>query len=191
MFAKVSPTLSATHTFTCTASGAATFMNMFVLAVSGNTGTPIDVTNHFYANPAPRTSMQPGSITPSLSGELIVTGMAMTNSTDTTAAITGGFHAITIPQSTGNSYFGGMAYFVQPSAGAINPTWSWTTGAGVGGSTVIASFKGTFPSPPSGLLLPRPGLLMAGALAYGAKRLIDNPQLSRRGFIRGWRTDSD
>ena len=71
-----------------------------------------------------------GSVTPSSNGALILTGLSggvLAAGTDTVSPV--GFTLTTAPYSPGVNIQGAAAYFVQPTAAAINPTWAWTEGA--------------------------------------------------------------
>jgi hypothetical protein len=83
------------------------------------------------------TSNSPGSLTPTVDGALVISG-AGANGAYTPSA-TGGFTVL------GSDYLGGNAmalaagYLIQPAAAAVNPTWSWSTGATE--ATAMAVFK--------------------------------------------------
>jgi hypothetical protein len=92
------------------------------------------------ATPTSATSWQPGSITPSQNGDLIVTGLC--HVTTDTYSINSSF---IIPSGGQNTYIGGQrhgnatAYLIQGTAAAVNPTWSWTTSDDP--AIAIAAFK--------------------------------------------------
>ena len=89
------------------------------------------------ATAASGTSLATGSVTPSVSGALIIAGLGSDSATG--ISVSAGLTATTTNFAGGNNMAGGTGYVVQPSAAAINPTWSWT---GVGGSAAgIAAFK--------------------------------------------------
>jgi hypothetical protein len=137
----LAPTVGANHTFTVTCSPSAEYPWIAVLAVSGlKLTTPLDQSAQ---NGAAAASVQPGSVTPTEANELLVTGLGFYNVS--LPAIDSSF---TLSQSaTGGSgqYFpGGMAYKIQTTAGAENPTWSWT-----GGSTEAAALIATFKAEPT------------------------------------------
>jgi hypothetical protein len=77
--------------------------------------------------------MQPGSITPSQSGALVVTAVGFGSNGDT-SSINLGFTIAQHVALTGNTYGIGFAYLIQGAAAAINPTWTlsaanlWTAG---------------------------------------------------------------
>lgn len=130
------PTVGAGHTFTATSPSGFTYPSINVSAWSGSAASPFDVEN---GGGSPGvSSIQAGSITPSANGELIIAA----NCFEHTAAwsIDSGF---TITDQDvyggGNNFGGAMAYFVQTTAAAINPTWTNSQSNNV--SAAIASFK--------------------------------------------------
>lgn len=130
------PTVGAGHTFTGTCTGNQN-QNIAVQAWSGSAASPFDVQNGL-ANGGyvGSSTIQAGSITPSVNGELIVAGCGSYNYDQSgSATINDGFTVV------GSDYTGasGNAYFVQTTAAAINPTWTWHDF--YIGIAVIASFK--------------------------------------------------
>lgn len=86
------------------------------------------------------TSLATGSITPTENNEVVVTMVGPT--TANTLTINSGYTATDVVNYLpGTHLAGGMAYLVQTSAGATNPTWSWTSSSDV--AARIASFKAT------------------------------------------------
>ena len=84
-------------------------------------------------------SMQAGSITPSANGALVIAankyepsqyGASCGSGFTTTSSLTANYTV---------NYGGGMAYLIQATAAAINPTWTWANGNATG-SALIASF---------------------------------------------------
>lgn len=121
------PTVGTGHTFTM--SGGSEFApGMSVAVYSGSAATPLD------QHATPSGSTQPGSITPTQDGELIVTGLDGHDGSGFT--IDSGFTVATQTPFTGGQWWGSaQAYLVQGTAAAVNPTWSY------GISSSIASFK--------------------------------------------------
>ena len=131
------PIVGTGHTFTY--SGTSIYTAMCVQAFSGlASSTPFDVQNGAATTGA--TSLQTGSITPTANGELLVTYIAPFNSVSVSPTIDSGFTVTDFIAGGGGNWAAAMAYFVQPTAAAINPTWSYTPSASA--STEIASFKG-------------------------------------------------
>ena len=137
-----SPTTSASQTFSINAcNGSSSFATLEITAWSGAlSSSPLDQTNGGSTSSSV-TTFQPGSITPSVSNALIIAG-ATTGQTASGSAssINSGF---TISDQNGFSnavnYAGMMAYLVQSSAAAVNPTWTFP-GSGPA-AAAIASFK--------------------------------------------------
>lgn len=128
------PTVGSSVTWTTGAVG--TYQGVYVAAFKGAASTsPLDQFNAVIGNGGTQTT-NPGPITPTQNNELIVTG-----------AGTAGGSALTINSgytisdrntyNPGVSWGGAMAYLIQTTASATNPTWS-NTGQYPG---VIASFK--------------------------------------------------
>lgn len=141
LFYVASPTVTSSMTFTAGSVGG----NFPVICVAGFSGTaastPFDVQNgggSLGFNP-----VQPGSITPSVNNELVVSGYGNAASgAPNTMSIDSGF---TISSQTagaaGASWGGAIAYLIQTSASAVNPTWSTTSVTASSSQANIASFK--------------------------------------------------
>lgn len=132
------PAVGSGHTFS--AGTTADYPSIEAAAFSGSLASPFDVENGANTNLA--TSLATGSITPGSANELVIAGISFDgNFSGSNPTIGGGF---TITDATGagslNAFGGGLAYLIQTTATAANPTW---TGAGAGGTAaaVIASFK--------------------------------------------------
>lgn len=132
----INPTVGSGHTFST--SQAFSYPSIFVLAIAGAAAAGFDQQNGTAS--ASATSIQPGSITPTEDNELVV-ALCTNDDTGNTLSINGGF---TIAQQNVTVAFqaegGGLAYLIQTTATAANPTWSWG-GSSEAASTVIASFK--------------------------------------------------
>lgn len=105
-------------------SGASSFCTMFVASFSG-TGA-VDVFNSASSDPTlSPTSFQPGSVTVA-SGELAVSGFGTYcgGSCNTPAISVGSSFSIAESANANTMLDGGIAYYVQPSTGALNPSWS-------------------------------------------------------------------
>jgi hypothetical protein len=126
--------VSSTQTFTIVGGG--NFATEFVQCWAGSRATPLDQTNGGSATF--NFTLQTGSITPTLNNELVIS--VIDDYQQSALAIDSGF---TISDSTnwggsGTSNAGGMAYLIQGTAAATNPTWSWTTQDQA--AAIIASF---------------------------------------------------
>lgn len=129
--------VGAAHTFTASSSGA--FPSIAVACFAGAaTATVYETENGATTNSA--TSLQAGSITPS-GDDRLVTG-ALANGQDQTGSITinGSYNLTnTVEHSAGNHIGVSLAYIIQTTAAATNPTWSWTNATNAGAT--IAAFK--------------------------------------------------
>ncbi len=140
------PTVGAGHTFTV--AGSLIFSYMVAASFSGvATSSPFDVENG--DDVAGVSAIQPGSVTPSEDDELFVTGMCSASGNGT-PAIDSSFSVIASQIFVGGtSMAGGMAYKVQTSAGAENPTWSWVDANNA--AAIIAVFLSAGAPPAGGL----------------------------------------
>lgn len=157
------PTVGTGHTFT----GVSTSQDCIaVQAWAGAASSPFDQQNGSQGAGS-GTSIQPGSITPTAANELIVAGVDAINSS-TSPTVNSGM-TITDSSAVSPGFAFGMAYLVQTSASAINPTWSYSS-AGFDQTTNIASFKvASAPPPPSKSpkgIFPLIGLFTAGSLGW-------------------------
>jgi hypothetical protein len=112
------------HTFTVTGN----FPSFEVAAFSG-VSTTFALDKNFKRNNLTGTSVQAGSLTPSVADCLILAAMAYRDTT--TVSIDSGF-TITDqnPFSGGVACGGALAYLIQSGGpSAVNPTWSWTNSA--------------------------------------------------------------
>lgn len=88
------------------------------------------------------TSSKPGSVTPTEDGELIIAALGIGGTGLTSLSINLGFSidGDSVLFNSGANYGQSLAYLVQPTAGAIDLTWSWATFSGDAMSQV-ATFK--------------------------------------------------
>jgi len=122
-------TVTSSMTFTVTTTGSQA-PSLIVMGFSGAlTSSGFDQTNG--SSPGSGvTSVQPGSITPSVNGEVLIDAQTLTDGAQASISIDSGFSTPeTVSFSGGNHYGVSMAYFIQSTAAAINPTESWTTSA--------------------------------------------------------------
>jgi hypothetical protein len=129
------PTVGAGHTFTAGNSGGS-YPSISVQAWSGIASSPFDVENGGVTGSA--SSLQPGSVTPGSANEIVITGVG--GITQGTISIDSGFTISDQFAYNGAAFGGSMAYLIQTTATAENPTWSWNGGANEA-SAVIATFK--------------------------------------------------
>lgn len=178
MYYVASPTVGSGHT--CTISGASSFSSLEIEAWSGSAASPFDQTSQAAA-------YQAGSVTPTQDNELLVAGVAGQDTQNVTAIDLGFTISDNNAYSAGNNEAGAMAYLVETTAAAKNPTWT-TPGAGNATATIISTFKaaagGATPKPST---LPMMGAelktvlsMMGAGLVYHA--LKANPMMDRRNF---------
>lgn len=135
-------TAGASHTITYNSSGTNTFATLLVMACSGvKTSSSFDQENG--ATTVGATTIQTGSVTPSEDNEIVITGVSTLSLSSLT--MTGYTVEVQAAYNAGNSIGGGLAYKVQTSAGAENPTWALTTS--VEASAGITTFKASGGSP--------------------------------------------
>ena len=132
------PVVGTGHTFT--GGGTASFPAIFVVAIRDtDVLANVDQQNNNFLG-SPGTTIQPGSVTPSLDGEAIVTH-AGTSQTGAVLSIDSGFAILDqFPVSPGLAYGGGLAYRIQSAKTADNPTWT-STGAAEALCATIATFE--------------------------------------------------
>jgi hypothetical protein len=121
---------SSTHTITVAGTGI--FAGTDFAAFSGSDLTaPLDQSSSANGTTTPGT---PGSITPTVNNELVISSVAVGVGTPSV----GSGMALLEAYADGTNVGGGMAYLIQTSAAAINPSWSYTSGDN---GVTVASFK--------------------------------------------------
>lgn len=132
------PMVGSGHTFTATGPGVNDFPQICIIAFSGTATSSVYDTENGNNGSTGASSIQPGSVTPSQNNEVVVTGFTSINTM--TAGINGGFTISDQASNVPSQHFGGgIAYLIQTSAAAANPTW--TLGETVDVSASIATFK--------------------------------------------------
>jgi hypothetical protein len=112
-----------------------------VLAYSGSRASPVDQSAFSTVN-TPTLAAQPGSITPTANNELLVTARNIYGSAGT-LTVDSGFTIQDFTDGVNNVNVGlGVATLVQPTAAAINPTWTRGSFPSGGDILVITSFFG-------------------------------------------------
>lgn len=137
LFYAKAATVGSGHTVTATVGAA--YPAVALLAFAGSDLTaPFDQENG--ATGVGVTTKQPGSVTPGSNDELIVHAMAVYNAalTSITSTITL-IPGLTITSSPGNHFGLAVAYDIQTTATATNPTFAWSGSSDV--ATRIATFK--------------------------------------------------
>lgn len=126
-------TVGAGHTFTVSG---IEFPTVIVYAFAGGNATaPFDAEAGAVGTFG--TTGSPGSLTPGVDNELVLQGCA--SHVDVTYSLTGGYSTPVAVGADANHFGGGAAYLIQTTAGATNPTWTWSTNTT--GAMCAASFK--------------------------------------------------
>lgn len=128
MYYVASPTVGSGHTFSF---AGASFSAFLVEAWSGSTATPLDQTNQAAA-------AQAGSVTPTQDNELLVAGVVPIDGASVTSIDLSFTISDNVAYAGGNNEAGAMAYLVETTATAKNPTWTVTSGTP---GAFIATFK--------------------------------------------------
>ncbi len=117
----VAPTVGAGHTWTSTGTG--TFTTLAISAWSGvTTSSPFDVENG--AAVTSTTTIQPGSVTPAVSGSLLLFAIG-NNQTIGSNSINNSFVVMDTTNVVGGQHEAAAhGYLVQSVAAPINPTWT-------------------------------------------------------------------
>lgn len=129
------PIVGAGHTFT--SSGGAT-VTIGALAFSGSAAAPYDKENGF-GSPGSVSAIQPGSITPSQTKELVI-GMVAWNNGGTSSIDSGFIKPSEITNVPNNSLGTALFYLIETSIVAVNPTVTLTPAADFA-SVAFAAFK--------------------------------------------------
>jgi hypothetical protein len=135
------PVTGPNHMFTAGLTGGVSiFGSMAVACFAGvlTTYTPFDVWNSTVAT-INTLNQNTNSITPTSNNDLIITALGYNNAS-LPVSINAGFLVTDSVEFNASNFGSGLAYFVQPTAAAINPTWTKSGSAGQM-STSIASFK--------------------------------------------------
>lgn len=126
LYYSVPTSAGAGHTFTAT--GTVDFPAICVQAFSVVNTSPFESESGDKTDSSTtHTSLQPGSLTPSMNGSLIITGLASFPASfpPPPQSIDSGF-TITddIPSANAVNFGCALAYLIQGTAGAVNPTWT-------------------------------------------------------------------
>lgn len=153
-------TVGTGHTFTAATGGTGKYPSFRAYAYSGgDTTAPFDVENGATALAA--SSVQTGSVTPSVNDELILAGVAF--GAVLTYTINSGFSAVDEQNFSPGAAFGSAtATLVQTTAGAVNPTWS--NGGSDAMAACIATFKAGAGGPTTAQLSPAMLQELSGAV---------------------------
>lgn len=127
----INPTTSPTHNFSLTGTDPYPSLQGSAFSAGGTPTYEAESGNSGLGG----TSLQVGSITPNGNGRLFVTGLqfAAANTVSVDSSFT-----IGAQNDRGQAQGGAIAYKIQTTGGAENPTWSWTT------STLSSAVMATF-----------------------------------------------
>lgn len=127
------PTTNAAHTFTSPTTGQIRHPTILVAAFSGAQSSPVDQQSGNTGS----TPISTGSITPSQNDELIISAVGF-NATGGATVNESMTETNDIEYASGVNLAGVMAYKIQTTATAINPTWTLASSES---AAVVASFK--------------------------------------------------
>lgn len=142
LYYAANPTVGSGHTFSAT-SVTNSFISASIAAFNGvRTTSPFDPGIENHATGTATSAKATGSITPSVNGCLLIAGASNSTGQSNTLSIDLGFSQPDpyVRYQSGINESSGLAWFVQPTAAAINPTWTWSGNVGSIGVT-IASFR--------------------------------------------------
>ena len=140
LFYCLTPTVGSGHTFTVGSGGTFFYPSILAYAFSGVDSYQIQSGAGGSTSP-----LASGSVTPASPGALVFTGRAGNAAAVDTVA-PAGFTSATVTYIGGGPMQGSAAYFVAPTAAAINPTWSWT-GSPSENAVAAAVFLPSFAAP--------------------------------------------
>jgi hypothetical protein len=134
IFRCYNPTVGASHTFTVSGSGS--YPSIAAGSFSGVAiSAALDQQN---SNTTSGNTLTTGSVTPTVNNELVVTMLC--HSTADACSINGGFTVTNSGIFVGGAAFGfGMAYLIQTTATAANPTWNYVNNSNA--AAVINTYK--------------------------------------------------
>jgi hypothetical protein len=137
IYYSTAPSVSGSETFTITATLAV--VDVAWWSYSGTTPAKDVETGLNYAG-GNTTTLQPGSLTPAGNNELFLTAFVCNDlGTSATNATINSSYTITDQAKEGaNQLYGGMAYLIQGTGAAVNPTWTFANTIDVGALSHIA-----------------------------------------------------
>lgn len=146
--------VGANHTFTLT--GSTVYPALCVLAVTGSAASPFDVENGA-SNITVGSTAQGGTVTPSVDNEIVISGYVC-GTPSTTYSINQGFTiSDQLAYTSGQADGCALAYLIQTTATAQNPTWTPVIDADK--CVVNATFKSAVAASGQG------PIIMGGAIA--------------------------
>jgi hypothetical protein len=134
----INPITSGSDTFSFNSNCGGNSCSLSVLAFSDNV-TALDKSTS--ADPGDSgTSVQPGSITPTQNGDLLIADLVTYGLNGSSLSINGSFNLTNFINSS-NFVVSADAYEIQTTAAPINPTWTIPSGESYGVAAGIAAFK--------------------------------------------------
>ena len=132
-------TFGTSHTFTAQDTLLPTYPSIEVLIFSGAVSSPLDQQTGTSNNGV--SSLATGSLTPSEANCLVVTGLGHENNSAGAVSVSSPFDStdIQIAYGGGTNEGSAIAYEIQTSATARNPTWDITNNSGI--AVTLAVFK--------------------------------------------------
>ncbi len=128
------------HGHTVTATGADSFGGVCLMAFRGSATSPLgSALSDSDAGSA--STVQPGPLTPDNDNSLVITGLAFDANSSGAVSINGGFTAVSTASVAATSVGSGLAYLVQTTAAAADPTWNVTNVATAGIAAMITTFR--------------------------------------------------
>jgi hypothetical protein len=135
-YRKAAATVGSGHTWTLSGG---TFAALAMVAWAGGATSSIDDQVNSAGGGGGATTLAAGSITPGFPNTLVLAAIVCSDGADP-SSINGGF-TIAVHLAAGGANFGvGIAYLVQTTETAANPTWTLTSGATYA-AAIIANFK--------------------------------------------------
>lgn len=154
------PTVGTGHTFTYSRTGSFSSIAVGAFATV-KTSSPFDSGTDIGAGSASASTLQPGSKTPSENDCIVISGISFFDNSDPT--IDSGFTRMQFIRSNFSTYYGvGLAYKIQTTAGAENPTWT------CGDPSFINVNLAVFKSEPASGFLPRTQYILGQAVNRAA-----------------------
>lgn len=139
------PTVGTGHTFTATSTGGVP--SIAVAAFSGGAASASYDVENGAGSSVGATSLQVGNVTPTTDNQVLITGLALEGAWSFTPTIDLSFTITNNVDLVGGQHFGvNLAYLIETTAAAKNPTWSW--GSSVAVAACIATFKVASVAPP-------------------------------------------
>jgi hypothetical protein len=154
-------TFTSGMTVTCKINGDPDPLTVLIAGWSGSKGGGTYVGQISTGSATSGTTVQPGSITPTNNGSLLIFGVTGSNNGATWTVDSGFSIALQLPPITGANYGGAMAYLIQGAISPVNPTFT-ETGASTTQNSGIAEYFAASYTPPGGSAPTGGGIVMMG-----------------------------